>query len=98
MVVVRPEDFAEAARKVLGRPVGNKKLSNKTEHLRFREFVGTSFEVYSDLWTRLDPEKRISKRAHPKHLLWALLFAKVYSTKTVHNKCKAISIYKTELL
>jgi hypothetical protein len=39
-----------------------------------------------DLWLQLETIKQISESASPKHLLWALMFAKVYASKEVHTQ------------
>ena len=42
----------------------------------------SSPEVCNQLWDFLSPTKTINKLAHPKHLLWALVFLKVYASES----------------
>ena len=54
---------------------------------RFRQYFGTTPEICAEIWERLDPFKTIEKVFHGvqiKHLLWALMFMKLYSTESVH--------------
>ena len=50
---------------------------------RFRAFFGASPEVCSQLWDHLSPSETINRLARPKHLLWALVFLKVYASESV---------------
>ena len=50
---------------------------------RFRAFFGASPEVCSQLWDHLSPSETINRLARPKHLLWALIFLKVYASESV---------------
>ena len=61
--------------------------STDSEKRMFRATLGVSFDTVSDLWNRLDPINMISNRAKPEHLLWTLVFLKVY--KTVHYAQRA---------
>lgn len=51
----------------------------------FIEMFGISADVVCDVWTRiiLLRKEHIPKGAEPKHLLWALLFMKVYATERI---------------
>lgn len=49
----------------------------------FRGFLGAPSEVITDLWNRLETFV-YDASAQPKHLLWSLLFMKVYATEVVH--------------
>ena len=53
----------------------------KTNVRRFRSFFGTSPEICSDLWELLVMADQIPDYAKPEHLLWSLLFLKVYGTE-----------------
>jgi hypothetical protein len=78
------ETFEALALSVLAPSNGGKKLAASTELKNCRAFFGTSFVVCADLWNRLDPVNKISPGSEPKHLLWSLLFMKVYSSEKVH--------------
>jgi len=56
-------------------------LSILVERRRFRAIFGVSPLVCSIVWNKLDGS--VCRRARPKHLLWALLFLKVYASE--HN-------------
>jgi hypothetical protein len=81
---VSPEEFEEEARKVLRLPTGADKMSASTEKREFRSSFGVTFEVCSDAWRRLEPKRRISKFAEPKHLLWAFVFLAVNGSEPVN--------------
>ena len=53
------------------------------EQRRYRAFFGASPVVCSQVWERLSPNDTIDRLARPKHLLWALLFIKVYASEPV---------------
>jgi hypothetical protein len=55
--------------------------SQKTEMAHFRAHFGTSFEVCLELCWRLEPHATISKGARPHHLLWMLMWTKIYSSE-----------------
>ncbi|CAJ1951004.1 unnamed protein product [Cylindrotheca closterium] len=68
--------FEKVAREMLELPIGSKQYSREREKRVFRAAFGTSFEVCSELWSKLEPKKKISRRAQPKHLLWTLIYYK----------------------
>lgn len=72
--------MAAAIRGVLGY---EKPKSQRVENERTRGFFGAPLSVITELWGRLVPLVALPG-AHPKHLLWALVFLKVYSTTAVH--------------
>ena len=49
----------------------------------FRAKVGCSPDVCSTLWEMLSIKKRKPLSSKPKHLLWTLLFLKLYAPGTV---------------
>lgn len=51
----------------------------------FRSQFGVSWHVCEVVWNMLDLHQRDEKR-EPKHLLWALLFVKVYGNESTHSK------------
>ena len=58
----------------------------RTERGRFKAFFGATPEVCNDIWFKLDPTENIDGEAQPKHLLWALMLAKVYAFEKVLAK------------
>jgi hypothetical protein len=61
------------------------KLADATEKARFHASFGTSPEVCSVLWEMLDPREEIDRYALPQHLLWALMFLKLYCSERVNR-------------
>ena len=55
----------------------------------FRAFFRASPLTCERLWTLLDPKETMPKGVQPFHLLWGLVFMKVYATEAVH--CKIIN-------
>ena len=56
-----------------------------THDRRFRSNFGTSPEGCAAIWNLLDPYTTITtKGLSPKHLLWALMFLKVYAKESIH--------------
>ena len=49
-----------------------------TETRHFREFFGMSLLVVEKTWELLEKDSLLPEGGHPKHLLWALHFMKVY--------------------
>lgn len=54
-----------------------------TDARRFRAFFGASAAVCSDIWGMLRPEETMPKGSKPEHLLWSLVFLKVYASEQV---------------
>lgn len=54
-----------------------------TDIRRFRSFFGTTPVVCSKIWAMLSPFSSMPPGVHPKHLLWALSFLKVYASESV---------------
>ena len=52
----------------------------------FRAFFGASPLTCERLWTLLNPKATMPKGVQPFHLLWGLVFMKVYATEAVHCK------------
>ena len=51
----------------------------------YKSQFGISWFICEDIWTLLDEHKESPSR-EGKHLLWALLFLKVYGNETTHSK------------
>ena len=57
--------------------------SEKRQDEAFRSFFGVPLNVIVSVWNRIQPSVD-EPGAHPKHLLWALVFLKTYATTAVH--------------
>ena len=60
---------------------------------RFRSHFGTTPTICLVIWERLDPYETILptyRRVKFKHLLWALLFMKVYGTEELHTSLTGV--------
>ncbi|ETV67416.1 hypothetical protein H257_16391 [Aphanomyces astaci] len=73
----------EAAKPILGRHSS----TSTTNARRFVALFGTTLYVTSVLWAKLEPHPR---GGQPRHLLWALMFLKVYGTEHVHATIAAV--------
>jgi hypothetical protein len=59
------------------------RLSNRTNERRFRSMFGVPIEVVPALWLSCCEDERGVQGGKPRHLLWALLFLKLYSCEHV---------------
>ena len=59
--------------------------SEKEKEKTFKSFFGVHWDICEITWALLDDNGKYKKR-EPKHLLWTLVFFKVYSTENVHCK------------
>ena len=57
-----------------------KKLSERKASLKFKAMFGASPQVCAEIWSMLVP---LNNSSAPKHLLWALMLLKVYSSEMV---------------
>jgi DDE superfamily endonuclease len=83
--VLSADGMSNAAREALGMPLNKVFVADK-ENKVFRGFFGAPVEVVADIWNRILPliHDEYKASAKPKHLLWALVFIKIYSTEEVH--------------
>jgi hypothetical protein len=58
------------------------KGSLQTASRRFHEVFGCSIPVAVEVWKRVDPWSCVSKDATVEHLLWALMFLKLYAKES----------------
>jgi len=70
-------DFKALARDIQNR-ASHRVGAATTETRHFREFFGTSVLVVEKTWELLERDSLLPEGGHPKHLLWALHFMKVY--------------------
>ena len=59
--------------------------SESEKERTFKSFFGVHWNLCEIAWTLLDDHGKYKKR-EPRHLLWTLVFYKVYSTEKVHCK------------
>ena len=59
----------------------NEKLSKNTLKETFRSHIGCSFEVCADAWSRMVARDSLPQDAKPKHLIWTLMYLKLYDTQ-----------------
>lgn len=64
---------------IIAESIINKKCNSR----RFRASFGTSPYVCASTWNKLFDEKALPDHAQPKHILWALLFLKVYASEHI---------------
>ena len=76
---------------ILGLEIINKVKYDKThtptanQEREFRSQFGASWYVCADVWNLLDMhEIGLESKKEPKHLLWAMLFLKVYGNEKTH--------------
>ena len=77
------DEFRILGLSMAGKPTGGS-ISRQERH--FKSFFGTSWVVCADAWLQIFPdligENKFLKK---KHMLWGLLFLKMYHTETVHS-------------
>jgi hypothetical protein len=71
----------QAAEDVLRWP-DNRKWNSADKDERFLGLFGAPSVVIAEIWQRIVP--MVEEKTYRKHLLWGLLFLKVYSTEEVH--------------
>jgi hypothetical protein len=79
---ISKEALNQIAKQTLCWP-NERKWDSKDSNNRFRSCFGASIGVVLDIWNRVEPILD-QRGAEPKHLLWALVFLKVYSTEEIH--------------
>ena len=77
------EDIELVAQTTLGWPE-NRKWNSKDKEIRFRSCFGAPSKIVANLWNRINDNGEIESGGRPKHLLWALIHLKVYSTIEIH--------------
>jgi hypothetical protein len=86
-MAITPNDIKAVARDMLRKANSRAAvyLERKVNE-QWKAFFGTSPVVTVDIWNRLEPRATIDPRLHPRHLLYAFVFLKVYGTEKVHGK------------
>ena len=82
-MAVTKEQVEEAAKETLCFPA-KRRWEPRDKDARFRSIFGASSEVVADIWNRIEAKENLERGADIDHLLWALVFLKVYSTEEVH--------------
>lgn len=69
--------------RILGRDMSREAVGifSMAEERRFRALFGTTPEVCSIIWEKIGMNR--PKKGTPQHLLWSLLFLKVYASEDV---------------
>jgi hypothetical protein len=75
------EAIEQAAKDVLRWP-DNRKWNSADKDERFRGLFGAPSVVIAEIWERIIP--MVEEKTYRKHLLWGLIFLKVYSIEEVH--------------
>jgi hypothetical protein len=78
---VPSEDFLQHGRIMMGR---HKNVATANEVTRFHSMFGTSPEICSLLWDHVDPLSTMPNGVQDAHLLWGLMFLKLYAAESVH--------------
>jgi len=65
-------------------------LRNETHKRRFHATFGTTPAICAMLWEKLDPACTMPKGSLPVHLLWALMFMKLYCSEAVHSSMAGV--------
>ena len=73
-----PLDFRRELVRIL---TMNENLSENTLKELFRSHIGCSFEVCADAWNRMVARDSLPGDAKPKHLIWTLMYLKLYDTQ-----------------
>ena len=94
---VSEREFESYARRMLQLSERRGQVCSEEHHRIFRGLFGCPFKVVSKLWNMLDPIGKMSNRCKPIHLLWTLVFLKVYKSEAVHCRivgCKSRDTYR----
>lgn len=80
-MLVTEDVMANTSAEVLQFPE-NRKWNGKAVDRRFRAHFGCSVVVATTVWNHI--HENLKETTKPKHLLWGLLFIKVYASQDVH--------------
>ena len=81
MATVSAETFFFEGRLIMGHR--NKHRSADVEDRRFRSTFGTTAVICAILWDMLSPNEKMPNGVKCCHLLWALMFMKLYASENV---------------
>ena len=83
MVIYRPQTFIDQGRIITGHERRLGFVQNKTEERLFIAYFGTTALVCSHVWSLIFPDISHHRRVSPTHLLWTLMFMKIYASTDV---------------
>ena len=75
------EDVLRKARQIWRR--ANKERAVSTEEHEFRTFFGVSVEIFLTTWNLLEKKHYLPPDGTIEHMLWALMFMRVYASESV---------------
>ena len=78
-MVITKEGIELVAQDVLWWPE-RRVWNSRDKDMRYRACFGAPSEIVADIWNRIVAHGPIDSGGKPKHLLWALIHLKVYST------------------
>ena len=78
-----PEIFETIAKETLRWPE-SRRWNTRDKERRYKAVFGASSAVVAELWIRILQRGPIEDGGRPKHLLWALVFLKIYATEELH--------------
>ena len=78
------KDSIELVAKGVLRWPERRKWNSQEMDRRFRACFGAPGSIVADIWNRIEARGPIQSGGEPKHLLWALVHLKVYSTVEIH--------------
>jgi len=58
----------------------------------FKSQFGVSWHVCADVWNLLNDHNNLGKYTEPHHLLWSLLFLKVYGNEKTHAALVGVTV------
>ena len=76
-MIITAEAMDEVARTTIGWPK-SRKWDCKDKQERFKSLFGANIDVITEIWNRI--EQNVDTGIIPKHLLYGLVFLKVYAT------------------
>jgi len=84
MFYASAEQFRILGREIIDGRRRGRQRSAAVESRRFKAFFGVKAERASDAWSLLLNYNLLPPKAEPEHLLWALLFLKLYATEEIN--------------
>lgn len=88
--MITPLEFASDGRQIMRRQnggahqlMGDVQALSTAEMARFRALFGISPNMASHVWEMIDPTNQMPQGVKPMHLLWCLMFLKVYASESV---------------
>jgi len=79
--LIQPDEFIRHGEVILRR---TEIIHGEVFKRRWKATFGASPEVISKLWYLCDPVNHLPNGVEPVHILWAMLFLKLYMSESVH--------------